>query len=132
MPQTKEEKAVYDKKKYQKNKKKYLAHNKKYYETPAGYEYHTITRWEKNGLIYPDIRFLYMIYEWWNTCDECGKEKISSNNKHMEHNHMTGEFRGVVCASCNHRIHHEDRFKQALFNRFKFAVRISRRINHSS
>lgn len=37
------------------------------------------------------------------TCAICGIPEIQCSTKlHMDHNHITGEFRGFLCSKCNH------------------------------
>jgi DNA-directed RNA polymerase subunit RPC12/RpoP len=40
-------------------------------------------------------------------CDICSKEFLTSKDRNIEHNHETGEIRGIVCTKCNH--HKKDR-----------------------
>lgn len=35
-------------------------------------------------------------------CELCG----STNNLHVDHNHDTGEFRGILCTNCNRGLGH--------------------------
>lgn len=46
-----------------------------------------------------------------NKCDACG-----GIGEHIDHNHTTGEVRGLLCARCNHTIGHakedSDRLRQ--------------------
>ena len=63
-----------------------------------------IKNWRLKGLI-GDYEIIYN--RWLNTthCDVCNIELCEgnkgSNKKCMEHSHITGEFRGIVCNRCN-------------------------------
>ena len=35
------------------------------------------------------------------TCDVCGLEFLDPKMKHCDHNHLTGKYRGALCADCN-------------------------------
>lgn len=39
-------------------------------------------------------------------CELCGKSFGSYKEKHGDHSHKTGEWRGVLCANCNHALGH--------------------------
>jgi len=63
------------------------------------------SRWKHRGLIASDdeIESIYYMYIYATNCELCNLEFKSSLNRHMEHNHTTGEFRNIVCNSCNLR-----------------------------
>lgn len=46
--------------------------------------------------------------EWWDKqgglCAFCGQHLVNDNTTHREHNHVTGEERGLVHARCNQMI----------------------------
>tara|TARA_R110000796_G_scaffold239010_1_gene359583 strand:- start:58 stop:516 length:459 start_codon:yes stop_codon:yes gene_type:complete len=83
-------------------------YNKQYYEklikTPEGKKKRTIRNWKKRGLI-GDYEEIYDRYINTTNCHLCKIELCDgnkgSNKKCMEHNHITGEFRNIVCHSCN-------------------------------
>lgn len=64
-----------------------------------------IYEWKRNGLK-GDYDSIYN--EWLNetNCQTCNVvlEGKGINKKCMEHNHMTGEFRGIVCHNCNMKL----------------------------
>jgi len=59
--------------------------------------------WKKNGLIVTEEEFetIYYMYIYTSQCDLCNKEFKNTMDRQMEHNHTTGEFRNIVCRSCN-------------------------------
>ena len=87
MVQSKEERAA-KKKEYQKN----------------NFNKSKIDNWRRKGLI-GDFDAIYE--RWINTshCDECQIELCSgnygSNKKTMDHCHVSGEFRNILCHKCN-------------------------------
>jgi len=93
------------------DKKEYM---KEYRQTPKGKKYNTIKNWKSRGLI-SDYEKIYQRYLNTTNCDLCNIELCQgnkgSNRKCMEHNHITGEFRNVVCHSCN--INKSDMKKQS-------------------
>ena len=65
----------------------------------------TLANWKRNGLIESDeqIEFIYTDYIYGIHCDLCGEFYKSTKDRQMEHCHETGEFRNIVCQSCNLR-----------------------------
>ena len=59
--------------------------------------------WKRYGLKITDEEFesLYKRYIYSTHCELCNKEFKNSQDRQMEHNHETGEFRNIVCKSCN-------------------------------
>jgi len=45
--------------------------------------------------------FLLMIHEQQNKCKICDNDLKSSSTSYIDHNHKTGEARGILCPSCN-------------------------------
>lgn len=61
----------------------------------------TKQNWKQTGLIMDNFEDIYQKYIHTTNCELCNKEFLKSNDRQMEHNHETGEFRNIVCSSCN-------------------------------
>lgn len=56
-----------------------------------------------------------------NKCCICNKELIHSKNKtHVDHDHLTGKIRGVLCISCNLVIGHAKDSVETLESAIKY------------
>ena len=64
----------------------------------------TITRclWKKLGLIMDNFEEIYNNYIIATHCDLCGLKFKNTRERQMDHCHETGQFRNIVCRSCNH------------------------------
>ena len=108
MPWTKEEKAKYHKEYYQKNKDKLKQHQKEYDQTPQGIKSKRIGNWKQRGLVCEDWDVLYQHYIDTTNCENCDilltYDKImTSTTKCLDHCHVTGKFRNILCHTCNNR-----------------------------
>ena len=81
----------------QKTKQKY---NQKYRESVKGQKKQAYHHWKRYGLNMEDFDNIYDRYVNTKYCDIC-KCSFENIKKRMEHDHKTGEFRGVVCNRCN-------------------------------
>jgi len=83
------------------------ATDKKYRQTPKGIKNRIVCHWRESGLIVNDIDALYDKYVNTTNCELCNVKLCSGNKepnrKCMDHCHITGNFRNVVCNSCNMR-----------------------------
>jgi hypothetical protein len=75
-----------------------------YRSTSKGKKRSILSNWRFAGLV-GDYDLIYDRYIKAKNCEFCGclmtKEKEGGRQKCMEHNHRTGEFRGIVCQKCN-------------------------------
>ena len=97
----------YDKEWYQNNKDYKLEQQKKWNKTPTGIKSRKIHDWKRSegmSLDY-DFNIIYDIYIDCKVCDYCNVELVEgmygSNKKCLDHHHITGEIRGILCNTCN-------------------------------
>ena len=96
---------------YEANKEKILEYNRQYHQTPVGRKSHRIKDWKRQGIKlpdeYPDWDIFYEEeYMKATKCEECLVEltegkRITSTTKCLDHCHITGEFRNILCQRCN-------------------------------
>ena len=106
MVQSKEEIAKTRKEYYIKNKEKIAKQHKEYRQTEIGKMSKKISVWKHNGLICEnrdEYEYIYDRYLFSERCEEpkCNKEYTEDNWKCMDHCHLTGLFRNILCHSCN-------------------------------
>ena len=73
---------------------------KVYSQTPQGKKNHTMTIWRHRGVNNVNDE-MYDRYINTHCCDVCKNEFKNSKHRHLDHDHTTGEFRQVLCQSCN-------------------------------
>ena len=107
MGMTKEEKREYNKKYYENHKEERKERKKVYDKSEEGKKRRRITMWKYFGVKHDDFDSLYEYYiNTWN-CELCNVElvegKFAANRRCLDHDHETGEFRNILCHSCNCR-----------------------------
>tara|TARA_R110000823_G_C15484856_1_gene451214 strand:+ start:85 stop:492 length:408 start_codon:yes stop_codon:yes gene_type:complete len=91
---------------YQNNKGREKKYSKEYSQTEQGIKSRRIADWRRLGMSLDyDYDIIYDIYINCNVCDFCNVELVEgiygSNKKCLDHNHTTGEIRGILCNTCN-------------------------------
>ena len=100
----------------EKGKKKNAEYARKRRADPKYREEKLYFGWKRRGLkYYPDNLFLE--YEKKQKCHYCNKE-LKKNI--MEHNHITGSFRGFTCQSCNIKVAWTDKYFKMCMNELNF------------
>ena len=88
-------------KEYRQNNKEKLAEMKQNYDkTPAGKKVVMMAKWRSRGVKNVTDE-MYNNYIATTYCECCLKEFSSSRDRHLDHDHETGEFRWVICHACN-------------------------------
>ena len=90
----------------EKNKEKIKLKKKQYRQTPEAIKKNRISNWKHYGIIVEDWDGLYYRYLSTAWCDACKvkltyDKKTTSTTKVVDHCHITGEFRNILCNACN-------------------------------
>jgi hypothetical protein len=105
----KEEILKYKKEYYKSNKDTRLEYQKNYYKCPERVKMNVIAGWIRRNIKSDDYNQLYEYYKSVNNCELCDCELTNGRGlkgkRHLDHDHETGEFRNVLCGSCNINLH---------------------------
>ena len=95
---------------YQTNKEEIQEKSKeyyqKYYKTPECYKAYKKSSWKRFGLNMGNFEEIFNRYINTTLCDYCCitltiDKKSTKTTRCMDHCHITGKFRAVLCHSCN-------------------------------
>ena len=95
-----EKKREYERQVYQIHKEKKQETAKKYIRSQAGIKMRTMRNWRNLGVNNVNDE-LYNYYRNVTNCEVCGNDFKNSRDKHLDHDHETGDFRWVLCHDCN-------------------------------
>ena len=90
---------------YNQNNKERIAEYQREYikiyaQTPAGKKTWTMSNWRSRGVVNVNDE-MYERYLNTTKCECCLKEFSSSRDRCLDHDHESGEYRWVICQSCN-------------------------------
>ena len=90
------------------HKEETAKYNKEYRATEKGIKKHRISMWKQLGVISDNWDLLYEKYINTTNCENCDVElvegRFGNNAKHLDHDHITGLFRAILCKHCNTEI----------------------------
>jgi len=86
---------------YQKNKQKILEKKILHRQTEGHKKSFKICDWKRQGIVDTDYSALYDAYLKETNCYICGNEFKNSRDRHLDHDHDTGEVRYICCSNCN-------------------------------
>ncbi len=96
-----------DRKNYrEKNKEKIAEYKRLWRLTASGRKSNRISHWKFRGVIHPNFDELYEKFINTELCELCNVQLTEDKDKTkttrcLDHDHITGEFRNIVCHSCN-------------------------------
>ena len=120
-PQSKEaieyQRKWWEKNKHKKDKERIRENNRKYSQTGKGKRKIKIKDWRHKGMVCDDWDNFYDNV-WLNAthCESCGLEfgRERTNRPNLDHDHLSGHIRNIICHSCNSYRNKCDRLRYQL------------------
>ena len=94
---------------YSKRKRRERAeYHKMWQQTPAGIKSRRVSHWKHRGIVSDDFDAVYERYITTMNCEACGvglttDKQSTKTQRCLDHDHITGEVRAVLCCACNTR-----------------------------
>ena len=88
-------------------KKRLKDSQKKYASTEKGKKKFRIKDWKRIGVISDDYNLLYDKFMNCKNCEHCDIEMVygrTRNGKTLDHCHISGEVRNILCRACNNKL----------------------------
>ena len=96
-----EKRKEYKRQYYLDNKDHFKEQQKEYSQTPEGLKKNRIYDWKRSGVIHNNFDELYSLYIATTECMVCHATFKNSKDRCLDHSHITGEYRNVLCRACN-------------------------------
>ena len=103
-PLQKKQRAESMKKYQEKNKERLNDYWKEYRQSDRGKQVMRINNWKQIGVKDADFTSLYNTYIKETHCWICGCEYSRPRQRHLDHDHKTGEVRYICCMTCNIKV----------------------------
>ena len=71
------------------------------FELYKGHKTRTKSQWKQRGLVTDNFDEIYNRYIHSSKCERCETSYKNSKDRCMDHCHLTGEFRNILCKKCN-------------------------------
>lgn len=96
-------------KKYQETHREEIqAYQKKWRESIRAKKIMRIGNWRQLGITDEDLELVYDTYINTTNCMICDNTFKNSKDRHLDHDHETGEIRYICCRNCNIKILRDD------------------------
>ena len=103
----KEKLKEYHKKYLENNREELNQYRNKYNKTENGKKYQRIQTWKSRGVISDNWEDTYENYINCKNCEICNIELDTGNKRNgrvLDHDHITGNIRNIICRCCNNKL----------------------------